>query len=39
MQTASVRIGLGAASVAEIGTINIGKACHLAMQRALHHLA
>jgi len=38
MQTASVRIGLGAASVAEIGTINIGKACHLAMQRALHHL-
>lgn len=34
----SVRIGLGAASVAEIEQINIGKACHLAMQRALTHL-
>ncbi|GBQ85145.1 ribonuclease HII [Asaia krungthepensis] len=34
----AVRIGLGAASVPEIERINIGKACHLAMQRALAHL-
>ncbi|GAB6854987.1 ribonuclease HII [Asaia astilbis] len=34
----SVRVGLGAASVAEIEAINIGKACHLAMQRALEHI-
>lgn len=38
MAAPSVRIGLGAASVAEIEKLNIGKACHLAMQRALHHL-
>ncbi|GBQ14524.1 ribonuclease HII [Swaminathania salitolerans] len=34
----TIRIGLGAASVAEIDRINIGKACHLAMQRALCRL-
>ncbi|GBR03331.1 ribonuclease HII [Asaia siamensis] len=38
MQTPSVRVGLGAASVAEIEAINISKACHLAMKRALQHL-
>lgn len=38
MGSPSVRIGLGAASVSEIEKLNIGKACHLAMQRALAHL-
>lgn len=37
-QNEQVRIGLGAASVAEIGRINVGQACHLAMRRAFDRL-
>lgn len=35
----TVCAALGAASVPEIDRLNIGQACHLAMQRAMHRLA